>query len=111
MRIRILLLLVFAALLGGLKAQTGPEIEVLTPDVCVPGQVSLRVKNCSSCQSYEWEIGAGKGYKSAGNLYSTIISDSGWYDVTVKIITASGAPVWISTKKAFYARPAPDIKF
>ncbi|MBS3915940.1 MAG: gliding motility-associated C-terminal domain-containing protein [Bacteroidetes bacterium] len=111
MRIRILVLLVYVALLEGLKAQTGPEIEVLTPNPCVPEQVSLRVINCSSCISYEWEIGAGKGYKRAGSNYSTIINDTGWFDVNVKITTSSNSTLLITKKAAFYGRPAPAIKF
>lgn len=93
------------------RAQSGAEIEVLTPDVCVPGKVSMRVINCSSCISYEWEVGAGTGFKFAGSDYATIINDTGWYDVSVKLKTSGGAIVLIGKKKAFYGRKAPTIDF
>lgn len=111
MRNRFLTLLLGSFLYLPLQAQSGAEIQVLTPDVCVPGKVSLRVINCNSCISYEWEVISGTGFKFAGSDYSTIISDTGWMDVSVKLKTSAGAILLLNKKKAFYGRTSPKVDF
>lgn len=86
------------------------DIEVLTPDVCVPGKVELRIINCSSCSTFEWQIGAGATFKAGTDNYATIITDTGWYDVTVKIKTTGGITFVIGKKRAFFGRMSPVPK-
>jgi len=102
----------FLCLLGILPAvaQVVPEIVAVTPDVCVPGAVNLKVINCTSCISFEWQLGAGAPYKPGPDKYSTIITAAGWYDATVIIKTTSGAKLAIGKKKAFLGRSTPEIK-
>lgn len=92
--------------------QGAADIDVLTPDVCVPGKVELRIINCGSCASFEWQIGAGASFKAGADNYATIITDTGWYDVTVKIKTTGGLIFVVGKKKAFYGRqsPVPQLK-
>ncbi len=111
MRIRILSVLLSLLLLGKVSGQAGATLEILTPDVCVPGKVSMRVINCNSCISYDWEVIAGSGFKNASSDFSTIINDTGWIDVSVKLKTSAGAIILIGKKKAIYGRKAPTISF
>lgn len=92
-------------------AQSGVKINVLTPDVCVPGKVSLYISNCGNCVSYEWQLDSSSGYKLAGSDFSTIISDTGWYNVAVRIKTTNGSYFPVVLQKAFYGRQSPQPKF
>lgn len=93
----------------GLSSQVTPEIEVLTPDVCIPQPVRLRVKNCSGCTAFEWKIGSA-AYQSGTDQYSTILTIPGTYDVSVIITTSSGLKFLISTTSAFKTHSPPAIR-
>lgn len=91
-----------------LSGQVTPEIEVLTPDVCIPQPVRLRVKNCSGCTAFEWKIGSA-GYQSGTDQYSTILTTPGVFDVIVVVTTSSGLKFPISKIAAFKTHPPPSI--
>ena len=111
MRLGFLTLLTILSSFCGLFAQGGATIEVLTTDVCVPNKVSMRIINCSSCVSFEWQIGSGTAFKAATDQYASIVTDTGWYDVAVRIKTSSGVVFLIGKKNAFYGRLSPKAKF
>ncbi|MBL7812655.1 MAG: gliding motility-associated C-terminal domain-containing protein [Bacteroidetes bacterium] len=95
---------------NSLFAQSGPEIEVLTPVVCIPGKVTVQLKGCATCVSWDWEIGTGTGYKSGNANYSVVMTKAGIYDVNVKLKTAAGVTTVISKQKAFEVKPSPVIR-
>ncbi len=90
-----------------LNAQT-PVIEVLTPDVCIPQTVKLRVKNCTGCTNYEWKIGSGN-FQSGTSDYSTVMTSPGVFDVEVRITTSGGVIVPIQKLRAFRVHNNPTI--
>ena len=90
-----------------IKAQT-PVIEVLTPDVCIPQTVKLRVKNCTGCTNYEWKIGSGN-FQSGTSDYSTVMTSPGTFDVEVRVTTSGGVIVPIQKLKAFRVHNNPNI--
>lgn len=92
----------------GLSSQVTPEIEVLTPDVCIPQPVRLRVKNCSGCTTFEWKIGS-SGYQAGTDQYSTILTTPGSYDVVVVVTTSGGVKFPISKTAAFKTHSPPKI--
>jgi gliding motility-associated-like protein len=111
MRARFLSLFFALSISVAAFAQSGVKINVLTPDVCIPGKVSLSISNCGNCVSYEWQIDSGSGYKQAGSNYSTIITDTGWYDVAVRIRTIAGSYFPVIKQRAFYGRQSPVARF
>jgi hypothetical protein len=100
-------LLLSGILPAAIKAQT-PVIEVLTPDVCIPQTVKLRVKNCTGCINYEWKIGSGN-FQSGTSDYSTVMTSPGTFDVEVRVTTSGGVIVPIQKLKAFRVHNNPTI--
>ena len=92
-------------------AQT-PVIEVLTPDVCIPQAVKLRIKNCTGCSNFQWKIGSGN-FLSGTSDYAAVVTTAGTYDVEVRVTTSSGNIVPIQKLIAFtvHANPTIDVGF
>ena len=90
-----------------LLAQT-PSIEVLTPNVCIPQTVKLRVKNCTGCSNYEWKIGAGN-FQSGSSDYATVMTSPGTFDVEVRVTTSGGVIVPLQKLRAFRVHDNPII--
>ncbi len=92
-------------------AQT-PAIEVLTPNVCIPQTVKLRVKNCTGCTNYEWKIGSGN-FQSGSSDYATVMTSPGTFDVEVRVTTSGGVVVPLQKLKAFrvHDNPVIDVGF
>lgn len=106
----------FWLIIGGLlpvlsKAQT-PSIDVLTPDVCIPQTIKLRVNNCTGCTNYEWKIGSGN-FQSGTSDYSTVITTPGTFDVEVRVTTSGGVVVPLQKLRAFrvHQNPVIDVGF
>lgn len=104
--------LVFLCLLPGFIFSQTPVIEVVTPNVCIPQPVRLRVKNCTGCSNFEWKIGSGN-FQSGTSEFSTVMTTPGVFDVEVRVTTSGGVLVPLQRMKAFrvHSNPTVDIGF
>lgn len=100
--------LVLAGFLPVFLVGQTPSIEVLTPDVCIPQTVKLRIKNCTGCSNFEWKIGSGN-FQSGTSDYATVMTTPGTFDVEVRVTTSGGVIVPIQKLKAFRVHDNPAI--
>lgn len=82
-----------------------PSIEVVTPSICALGKVTVKVINCTNCQSYEWRIDGGP-WVGGTSSYSALITSPGVLDVEVKYVVG-GNTSYIKAPKAVIVRKNP----
>lgn len=104
--------LVFLSLLPALLSAQTPSIEVLTPNVCIPQAVRMRVQNCTGCTKFEWKIGSGN-FQTGTSEYATVMISPGTFDVEVRVTTSGGIVVPLQKLKAFrvHNNPTVDVGF
>lgn len=82
-----------------------PEIQVLTPEVCINFQIKLKLSNASTLSAISWRLNNGT-WNGGTDEYTTVALDKGWVNVDVQFTLPNGRREIISKGKAVFVRQA-----
>jgi gliding motility-associated-like protein len=100
-----LLFIMLCTLAADVCAQCGIEILANREQICIPGTVVLKARGCTTCASYEWNVG--NGWVAAGDSFSVLVGTPGQYDVKVRFRTPGGGTCTAVAENVFTGRSKP----
>jgi gliding motility-associated-like protein len=100
-----LLFIMLCTLAADVCAQCGIEILANREQICIPGTVVLKARGCTTCASYEWNVG--NGWVAAGDSFSVLVGTPGQYDVKVRFRTPVGGTCTAVAENVFTGRSKP----